>query len=237
MSVSPVSLSVVMPVYNEQEAIVGAVDDVQRHVLDRIAGAELVVVNDGSKDDTGPLLDQLAASDSRLRVVHKPNGGHGSALLAGLGVARGEHLFLIDSDRQIPLDEFHLAWAEVGKGSDGVFGVRRRRYDPALRLYLTAAVRLAVSIMFGVRLFDANVPYKLFRRAVWTEAQPFVPAGTLAPSLFIAIVAKARGYRIVERDVVHKERDTGEVSLKRMKLFKFCAAALSQLLELRRRVR
>ena len=122
------------------------------------------------------------------------------------------------------------------KGSDGVFGVRRRRYDPALRLYLTAAVRRAVNMIFGVRLYDANVPYKLFRRAVWTEARPLVPDGTLAPSLFIAIVAKARGYRIVERDVVHKERDTGEVSLKSTKLFKFCAAAFAQMLELRRRV-
>ena len=235
MSASVV-LSVVMPVYNEQDAIVLAVDDVQRHVLDRIPGAELVVVNDGSKDNTGRLLDELAAADARIRVVHKPNGGHGSAVLAGLAVADGDHLFLIDSDRQIPLNEFHLAWAEVVKGSDGVFGVRRRRYDPALRLYLTAAVRRAVNMIFGVRLYDANVPYKLFRRAVWTEARPLVPDGTLAPSLFIAIVAKARGYRIVERDVVHKERDTGEVSLKSTKLFKFCAAAFAQMLELRRRV-
>lgn len=237
MSASPTPLSVIMPVYNEQDAIRLAIDDVQRCVLEVVPGAELVVVNDGSKDATGQLLDEAARQDPRIRVIHKPNGGHGSALLAGLAVAGGDYLFLIDSDRQIPLDDFQAAWAEVMQGTDAVFGVRRRRYDPALRLYLTVLIRHAVNALFQVKLHDANVPYKLFRRAIWNDARQCIPDGTLAPSLFLAIVAKARGYRVVERDVVHKERDTGEVSLRRVKLFKFCAAALSQLLELRLRVR
>mgnify|MGYP006271761035 CR=1 FL=1 len=237
MSGKQASLSVIMPVYNEQDAILLAIDDVQRHVLDLVPGSELVVVNDGSRDGTAALVDEAAAGDGRIRVLHKPNGGHGSAVLAGLNVATGQYLFLIDSDRQIPLEEFHLAWNAVQSGSDAVFGVRRRRYDPAFRLYLTRLVRHSVHVLFRVKLYDANVPYKLFRRAVWNDARECVPDGTLAPSLFLAIVAKARGYNVVEVDVVHKERDTGEVSLRRMKLLKFCAAGLSQMLELRRRVR
>ena len=65
-----------MPAYNEEEGIEAAVEAVQTHVLDRVATSELVVVNDGSRDTTGALLDKLAATDSRIRVVHKPNGGH-----------------------------------------------------------------------------------------------------------------------------------------------------------------
>lgn len=230
-------LSVVMPVYNEEDAIGAAVEEVQRLVLDRVPGSELVVVDDGSRDRTGPLLDGAAAQDPRVRVIHQQNTGHGGALMAALGAARGEFVFLLDSDRQIPLDDFPKAWAEIAAGREGVFGVRRRRHDPALRLYLTRVIRTAVRLMFGVRLDDANVPYKLLRKSIWDEARPLVPDETLAPSLFLAIIAKRRGHDIVEIDVTHKERDTGEVSIRRMKLLKFCARGLSQMLTLRRRVR
>jgi dolichol-phosphate mannosyltransferase len=230
-------LSVIMPVYNEEGAIVAAVEEVQRLVLDVVPGAELVVVNDGSRDRTGALLDEAAAKDARIHVVHQVNGGHGKALLAGLGKASGEYLFLIDSDRQILLDDFKAAWAEIEAGRDAVFGVRRRRFDPAFRLYLSALVRESVNVLFRVRLHDANVPYKLFRRAVWTEVRDCVPEDTLAPSMFLAIAAKSRGYNIVELDVTHKERDTGEVSLRHFRLLKFCAKGLVQMVGLRSRVR
>jgi glycosyltransferase involved in cell wall biosynthesis len=229
-------LSVIMPVYNEEGAIALAVEEVQHHVLDLVSDAELIVVDDGSRDGTAAILDKAAAADARVKVIHQPNGGHGSALLTGLSAAKGEYIFLIDSDRQIPLDEFKAAWDAVMQGRDAVFGVRRRRYDPAFRLYLSGLIRESVNVLFKIKLTDANVPYKLFRRAIWTEARECVPDGTLAPSLFLAIVAKSRGYNIMEIDVTHKERDTGEVQLRHVRLLKFCARAFSQLLKLRRRV-
>src|SRR5262245_37572677 len=110
-----------MPVYNEEEAVVLAVEDVQRDVLDLVPGAALVAVNDVSKDRRGSLLDGCAAADPRGRVIHQKNRGHGGALLTGLENARGEFVFLIDSDRQIPLNEFAAAWREVSGGADAVF--------------------------------------------------------------------------------------------------------------------
>jgi dolichol-phosphate mannosyltransferase len=236
MSESP-RLSVIMPVYNEEGAIVAAVDEVEQCILSFVPESELVVVDDGSRDGTGRLLDAAAATDRRVRVIHQPNGGHGAALLTGLKAALGEYIFLVDSDRQIPLDNFRTAWAEVMAGRDAVFGVRRRRYDPVLRLYLSRLVRHSVNVLFRVNLSDANAPYKLFRRGIWTETRECVPDGTLAPSLFLAIAAKSRGYNILEIDVTHKERDTGEVTLRKLKLLKFCARGLVQMLGLFRRVR
>jgi glycosyltransferase involved in cell wall biosynthesis len=226
-----------MPVYNEEGAIVAAIDEVQQFVLSLITESEFVVVDDGSRDGTGHLLDAAAASDPRITVIHQPNGGHGAALLAGLKAARGEYIFLVDSDRQIPLDNFKEAWAEVMAGRDAVFGVRSRRFDPVFRLYLSRLIRHSVNVLFRISLRDANAPYKLFRRAIWTEARDCVPDGTLAPSLFLAIAAKSRGYNILEIDVTHKERDTGEVTLRKFKLVKFCARGLRQMLGLVRRVR
>lgn len=226
-----------MPVYNEEGAIVAAVDEVRQFVLSYVPDSELVVVDDGSRDATGRLLDEAAAADPRIRVIHQANGGHGAALLAGLKAARGDCLFLIDSDRQIPLDGFQAAWSHITSGRDAVFGVRRRRYDPVLRLYLSRLIRHSVNALFGVRLHDANAPYKLFRRALWEDARDCVPDGTLAPSMFLAIVARSRGYDVLEIDVTHKERDTGEVTLRKFKLLKFCAKGLSQLMSLIGRVR
>src|SRR5262245_20906446 len=143
VAVSTVPLSVTMPVYNEQEAVFLAVTDVQRNILDLIPGAELVVVDDGSKDQSGRLLDEAAAMDVRVRVIHQQNRGHGGALMTALSAARGEYVLLIDSDRQISLESFPAAWAEIEKGFDGVFGVRRLRHDPLIRLYLTKVVRTA----------------------------------------------------------------------------------------------
>lgn len=227
-------LSVVMPVYNEEGAILLAIADVQRDVLARVPGAELVVVNDGSRDGTGALLDAAAAADPRIRPIHQQNRGHGGALMTALEAARGDYVFLIDSDRQIELDRFGEAWSEVQRGRDGVFGIRKRRHDPALRLYLSRVIRRVVGLMFGVRLPDPNVPYKLVRRSIWQAARACIPDGTLAPSLFLAIFAARRNFDILDVEIVHKERDTGEVSIRRMKLFKFCARAFRQLWDFRR---
>jgi glycosyltransferase involved in cell wall biosynthesis len=232
-----VPLSVTMPVYNEEGAIVQAIAEVQQNVLDLVPGAELVVVNDGSKDGTGRLLDEAAAKDDRIRVIHQKNSGHGGALMAALSAASGERVLLMDSDRQIGLERFPAAWAELEKGRDGVFGLRRRRYDPKLRLMLSRFIRGVLHLLFGVRIHDANVPYKLLRRAIWEEARQCIPPGTLAPSLFLAIFARLRGYDIVEQEIVHRERDTGEVSIRRLKLLKFCARGFRQLLTFRQCVR
>lgn len=230
-------LTVAMPVYNEEGAIALAVDDVQRDVLDRVPGAELVVVNDGSRDGTGALLDGIADRDARVRVIHQANRGHGGALMAALSEARGEYVFLVDSDRQIPLDRFADAWSRIDAGRDGVFGVRHRRQDPVIRMGLTKLIRVVIRVLFGVDIRDANIPYKLLRRSLWQEARACIPDGTLAPSLFLAIFVRLRGYDVAEVDVGHRERDTGEVSIRRLKLLKFCARGFRQLLVFRRCVR
>ena len=231
-------VSVVMPAYNEEGAIALAIEDVQRDVFGTVARAELIVVNDGSSDATGRIADEIAARDpDRVRVVHQPNAGHGGALMTGMEAARGPYLLLVDSDRQIALDAFAPAWVEIGRGRDAVFGVRRRRYDPALRLHLTRWVRRSIRLFFGASLADANVPFKLLRREIWQEARPLIPADTVAPSLFLAVFTAVRGYDLVEQDVQHKERDTGVVSIRRFKLLRFCWKGLRQMLRFRRALR
>jgi glycosyltransferase involved in cell wall biosynthesis len=230
-----VTLSVVMPAYNEEGAIADAVRDVQEHVFPVVPDAELVVVDDGSRDKTGAILDGLADSEPRLRVIHKANGGHGPALRTGLDAASGEFVFLIDSDRQIPLTAFPPLW-EAARTRDGAFGVRKTRHDARLRLILTAVIRTAIRPLLGVKIYDANIPFKVIRRSVWLRAEPLIPPDTLAPSLFLAVFARRAGYDVAEMEVPHKDRETGTVSIRRWKLLKFCARAFRQLLAFRSRL-
>ena len=231
---SPVELSVVMPAYNEDGAIDAAVKEVQQHVFGRLQASELIVVNDGSRDRTGEILDQLATQDRRIRVIHQPNGGHGRALRTGLDAARGEYVLLIDSDRQIPLEAFNALW-EAAIGHDGAFGIRLKRRDPWIRLALTSIVRKALGLLFKVQLRDANVPFKILRRSIWLEARELIPADALAPSIFLAIVSR-RLHDVVESEVRHHERTTGVVSIRRWNLLKFCVRGFLQLLAFRRRL-
>lgn len=229
------TLSVIMPAYNEEAGLASAVEEVRQYVLDVLPGSELIVVNDGSRDGTGKLADSLSQADPRVRVLHKPNGGHGSAILAGLDASQADVAFLIDSDQQIPLRVFGPMWDKLQQ-CDAVFGKRLQRADAAIRIWLTRVIRLVLSLLFAVSLHDSNVPCKLVRRVVWTGARKVIPDDTLAPSLFLAIWAKRSKYRVEIIDVVHEDRKTGEVSIKRWKLFKFCLRGLRQLLAFRWRL-
>jgi len=231
------ALSVVMPVYNEEAAIARVVREVQTHVLDVVANSELIVVDDGSNDRTAALLDDIAKTDPRICVLHQANQGHGGALINGMDAAVGERLLLVDSDGQIALDDFRTAWTAALAGHDAVFGVRRRRFDPALRLWLSAVIRFALTRLFSVSLRDANAPYKLLRRSIWKDARTCIPTGTLAPSLFLAIFARWRGVSVMEMDVVHRARMSGESTIRQWRLLKFCTRASRQLLAFRRRLR
>ncbi len=229
-------LTVVMPAYNEEGAIEQAVEDVQAHVLAVVPAAELVVIDDGSRDRTPVLLDDIAARDTRVRVIHQPHGGHGRALVTGLEAAAGEFVLLIDSDRQIPLDDFGRLW-NVARRSAGVFGVRARRQDPRIRLLLAALIRRAVSWMFAARVRDANVPFKILRRSIWLEARELIPPQTLAPSLHLALFVRWRGHDVSDHDVTHRARQTGAVSVHGWKLLRFCTRAFMQLAAFRWRLR
>jgi len=231
------SLTVIMPAYNEQGAIEAAVQEVRESVLDVVPNSSLLVVNDGSKDKTGEIMDRLVASDPRVQVIHKPNGGHGPALLTGLAKADAECFMLVDSDLQIPMNAFAPLWQAIQNGADAAFGMRIKRDDPTLRLWLTKFIRATLPILLGVSIRDANVPFKLFRKTVWERVSPLIPSDTLAPSLFLAVFVKKTGCKLELFEVPHKERQTGEVSIKRWKLIKFCWRAFKQLLSFRNRLR
>jgi glycosyltransferase involved in cell wall biosynthesis len=150
----PALLSVVAPVYNEEELVEAFVKRACAAVADYTF--ELVLVNDGSSDSTPALLDRLAAEDSRVRVIHlSRNFGHQAALTAGLEHACGDVVAMIDADLQDPPELIPRMIEQWEHGSDVVYAVRRQRDGET-------AFKLATASWF----------YKLFDKLAQVDLEP-----------------------------------------------------------------
>lgn len=213
------TLSVVLPVFDEAPAIEAVVRDVTAVARDLAPGScEVVVVDDGSADGTGAILDRLAAELTEVEVVHQPvNRGHGPALLVGFDRAWGRWIAHLDSDDQIPAGELKRLW-DGRDDAQLVLGIRARRADPTHRLVLSGVVRRVVSVLAGRPIRDANVPCKLVACDLWREVRPLLTGDTFAPSIALAIVAARRGRPIREAVVAHRARATGASSLRPLRL-------------------
>ncbi|MGE5172132.1 MAG: glycosyltransferase family 2 protein [Rudaea sp.] len=230
------ALSVVMPCYNEADNIDGAIRDVVLHVFSEVPDAELVVVDDGSRDASAAIVRGWTAREPRVRLVVQVNVGHGPALARGIRAAHGTHCLLLDSDRQIGLGEFGATWA-LREGCDAVLGVRRDRADAGHRLLLTAALRAWLAMVLRVRSADPNVPYKLVPRTTLLDALDAMPAHPLIPSILLTVYLNRRGLRIAEQAVPHAARAAGETSLRPRRLAAFCSRALGELMRFHRALR
>ena len=120
-------ISVILPVYNVQDTLERAVESVQNQTYQNF---EIILVNDGSTDGSGQICDELAATDERIRVIHKPNGGLSSARNAGIEAAKGEFLSFLDSD-----DYFAESLYEEFSNA--------RKENPDMELYIFNVIRVS----------------------------------------------------------------------------------------------
>jgi dolichol-phosphate mannosyltransferase len=211
-------LILVMPVYNEAECISGVVRQ-WRDAFERLAiDFELLVLNDGSKDETARELASFA-DDPRVRVVNKANSGHGPTILQGYreAVSRAGWVFQVDSDDEMGPESFAGFWKRRGR-YDALFGVRWHREQDGPRRVLSAGSRVLVGLLFGQGVRDVNVPYRLMRSRVLKPIVEAIPDDTFAPNLLISgVLGRGRG-RVTNRLVPHENRKTGTASLDPRKL-------------------
>lgn len=225
-------LSIVMPCYNEEGCIESVVRDWVGVIRLRHSDFEIVVVDDGSRDRSGAILDTLEEEIPELRVIHQANGGHGAALRRALEEARGTWVFHVDSDDQFIASDFWTLW-DLRDDNDYVCGIRIRRHDPLHRLVITRVVRVLTRLFFGTRVRDANIPFKLARRSALDALLELVPNDVFAPSILITVAA-AKLCRYTETPVLHRARRTGRISIVRMKLLKACLRCTLELAAFRR---
>ena len=228
-------LIVVMPAYNEE----GAIAQVLTHWAETLSALDvnylIVVYNDGSNDGTLSCLNYIAQQNPRITIVDKLNSGHGPTILKGYcDHIESPWIFQIDSDGELGPSQFGLLW-EKRDEYEFLIGKRIQRRSSRLRKMLTWASRCIVWLCYGQAVFDVNCPYRLFRPAFFGEYLQQIPKNTFAPNLIISGIASHLRLRIFQANVVHTERMTGEVSIRKWKLLK--AALISSIQTVLFRVR
>lgn len=198
-----------LPAHNEEAVIATTLR--RTHAALAATGAsryEVIVVDDGSTDGTRTACEQVAHELAHVRVIaHASNRGYGCALRSGFDAARGSAVFLMDSDGQFDPGEIRLLLRHWD-GRTLVCGERVRRRDPALRRFNNAAFFALVTMRFGSIARDVNCGFKLFPR---TAASGLGARGALVSTELI-LLARERGYRVVDVPVSHAPRRTGAAS-------------------------
>jgi dolichol-phosphate mannosyltransferase len=223
-------LIVVMPVYNEEECIAAVVRS-WRHQLEAMGLNFLItVLNDGSRDSTGAALEAFA-EDNRVRIVNKPNSGHGPTILRGYRVAVEEArwVFQVDSDDEMKPNHFPRLWEKREK-YDALFGVRVHREQDLARHLLSVGSRAMVRLLFGRGVRDVNTPYRLMRAEALRPIVTAIPDDTFAPNVIISGVFSRHRNRIHNLPVPHENRKTGTGSLTSSKVWKVAFRSLVQTL-------
>jgi glycosyltransferase involved in cell wall biosynthesis len=159
----PGSLSLVLPAHNEEDNIRIVVEEALRVLPEYTDRFEIIPVNDGSRDATGEILQQLAAEDDRVRPVsYTVNKGYGGALVSGFKTTRYDYVMFMDADRQFDIADIARLAPFVGR-YDIVAGFRMERSDPLIRRINAEVFNVAVRILFGVHLRDLDCAFKIFR--------------------------------------------------------------------------
>jgi glycosyltransferase involved in cell wall biosynthesis len=204
-------LSYFFPAHNEEANLAGLVAEALETLPGLADTFEIVIVDDGSKDATGRIADELtAANPGVVRAVHHPtNLGYGAALRSGFQAAQFEHVAFTDGDRQFQVVDIgrlidRLAEADA---PDAVVGFRIKRADPLVRTVYARLYRLANRVFFGLRVRDVDCACKLFRREALEGIA--VESGGAFFSAELLIKLQAAGRSVAEVGVPHYPRTAG----------------------------
>jgi glycosyltransferase involved in cell wall biosynthesis len=202
-------LSYFFPAHNEAPNVEALVVEALEALPDLAAEFEVIVVDDGSRDETGAIADRLAAEhpDVVRAVHHETNLGYGAALRSGLRAARYDLVCFTDGDRQFRVADLGRLLDVLGPDVDVVAGYRIRRADPLVRTIYARLYRLANRIFFGLGVRDIDCACKLFRRRALEGLR--VESGGAFFSAELLVKLRASGRRIVEVGVPHYPRTAG----------------------------
>jgi glycosyltransferase involved in cell wall biosynthesis len=215
--VFPYGVSVFFPAYNDSPSIPGLIVKTFEVLESQVSDFEVIVVNDGSEDDTGKVLDELSLQmGPRMRVVHHEfNRGYGGALRTGLAAATKEFVFYTDGDGQYDVSELPNLMREVTPAVGLVNGYKIRRQDPRHRILIGWLYNRFARFLFGVRLRDIDCDYRLIRRSILDPQTLTSTSGTIC----VEMVKKMEmsGMEVVEVPVSHYPRWHGRSQFFRVK--------------------
>ena len=201
----PPYLSIVIPAYNESERILPTIGAIASYVCTLDLPWELLVADDGSKDNTVALCQELEMANLHVLIAPK-NGGKGRAVQRGVLAAKGQVILFADADNSTPIEELGAMLKQIDAGYDLVIGSRaaggaQEAHKSLLRKTMSNTLRAMIRPIFNLQVSDTQCGFKLFKHE---PAQRIFGAQTIMGFSFdleILYLANKWGYRIVEQPV------------------------------------
>ena len=232
------TLYIVMPAYNEEANIKATLDAwypvIEKH--NKTGNSRLVVVNDGSKDNTYKMMQEYAEAHPLFVPLTKPNGGHGSTVIFAYDYAiksGADWIFQTDSDGQTNPDEFEDFWNERDN-YDAIFGNRTVRGDGKSRAFVEKVVCMLVKHYFGVKVPDANAPFRLMRADKVSKYLGKLKPDYNLPNIMMTTYFVYYKDRVTFKEISFKPREKGTNSINIKKIIKIGQQALKDFRELKK---
>jgi glycosyltransferase involved in cell wall biosynthesis len=227
--VAPSSVSVFFPAYNDAPSLPSLIENAFRVLEEHVSDFEVIVINDGSRDETGVVLERLALRfGARMRVVtHPENRGYGQALRSGFAAASKDWVFYTDGDGQYDVGELPSLMAELNGTVGLVNGYKLERNDPWHRICIGSVYNAFARALFGIRLRDVDCDFRLIRRELLEELKLSSTSGTICVELVRGLELTECG--VVEVGVHHYPRLHGRSQFFRVKSL---AVTFTQLVQL-----
>src|SRR5437762_585164 len=233
----PPRLGVAFLAYNEEELIAKTVAEAVSS-LSAIPGLDwrVVVVNDGSRDKTGEIADEIARKDPRVSVVHhQGNKGYAVATETGLRNTPGAVVMVVDGDGQHTMADAPRFLAAIDEGADVVFGWKKERHDPLPRLVLSKGLNTLSKWILGPHLHDINGGCRAFRREVAQKLEIRHRINFVGDEIFAR--CRIAGWKVSEVVVRHFPREAGQSIHRPWKMLGTISRVFRYLFELREEIR
>ncbi len=199
-------VSIIVPVYNEVGSLVTLHEEITSSCAGKQRKYEVLFIDDGSTDGSGVQLDQLAARDPRIKVIHlRKNFGKSAALAAGFSHVRGQIILTMDADLQDDPAMIPQFIERIAAGADMVSGWKQRRHDPLRKTLTSRFFNTTVKLLSGIPLRDFNCGFKAYRIECVRELNVY---GSL--HRFLPVFAEQQGFKIEQLVVNHRPRLHGE---------------------------
>ncbi len=226
-------IGVVLPAYNEEAVIAETVGKCVQTLSVIAPDFEVIVVDDGSLDQTGAIADELAANDPRVRVVHnQPNRGYGGALLAGFAQVSKELTFYMDSDGQFDIRDLVKLLERREQGYRAVLGYRAKRQDSTMRLLNAWGWNLLVSRLFNLHVRDIDCAFKLYDSELIRVFDTRSEGAVVSTEMLVKLTRMGIPY--IEIPVQHLPRLHGKATGAKLRVI---VRAFGELLRLRSKLR